>query len=270
MAARPRTVKAREALAARFSACLGRPVNAAPPSELLDILFEDNHLLVVNKPAGLLSQSAERGDDNLVTRAERDLKARYHKPGNVFVGLVHRLDRNTSGVVLLAKTSKAAERLAAALREGRLHKLYLAVVAGLTPASGELAHHLLVSEQGSRVVPASTPGAKPARLAYTRLATANTAQGAFSLLVVDLGTGRKHQIRVQLAAAGHPLVGDRRYGRREHDALLGRPALHAAKITFTHPVRQEETAIEAPIPDDFASLCRTFGWRVTRLGQNGG
>ncbi|HRE90385.1 MAG TPA: RluA family pseudouridine synthase [Myxococcota bacterium] len=230
----------------------------------LSILFEDNHLLVVDKPAGLLSQSAEAGDENLVVAAQRYLKERYAKPGNVYVGLVHRLDRMTSGVVVLAKTSKAAERLSRAVREHRVDKRYLAVVAGLTPLGETLVDALVSDEKGSRVVK-DHPDAKRAELRYQRLASTQ-APIAASLLEIELGTGRKHQIRVQLASRGHPLLGDRRYGLREHDILIPRVALHAQKIALTHPVRGDELAFVAPIPKDFSALMACLGLALKPAG----
>lgn len=233
-----------------------QPPWSAGPMEL-SILYEDNHLLAVDKPAGLLSQSAEAGDEHLVAIAQRYLKERYGKPGNVYVGLVHRLDRMTSGVMVLAKTSKASERLSRAFREHRVDKRYLAVVAGLTPSRATLVDELVSNEQGSRVA-TGHPDARRAELSFERCAQTGAPIPA-SLLEVELGTGRKHQIRVQLAARGHPLIGDRRYGLREHDPLIARVALHAWKIALTHPVRGDELSFVAPIPKDFSSLMARLG-----------
>lgn len=238
----------------------------------LSILYEDNHLLVVDKPAGLLSQSAEAGDENLVVLAQRYLKERYGKPGNVYVGLVHRLDRMTSGAMVLAKTSKAAERLSRSLREGRFDKRYLAIVSGEVAGHEVLVDALLSDEQGSRVVEKSRhPEAKRAELSYSRLAVSSTPLAPVgplvaSLVEVELGTGRKHQIRVQLAARGHPLIGDRRYGLREHDGLIARVALHAWTIALTHPVRGDELSFVAPIPKDFSALMARLGLGLKPVG----
>jgi len=227
----------------------------SPP--LLDVLYEDNHLLVVHKPAGLLSQSAVRGDDNLVARAERYLVEKFDKPGKAFVGLVHRLDRNTSGIVVLARTSKAADRLTASIRERRMDKTYLAVVAGAPPDSATLRHDLVSDEEGSRVVPRGT--GKACDLSFI----VRTRVSGFALLEVSLGSGRKHQIRVQCAAAGFSLVGDRRYGERRHDSLLARPALHAHRVALPHPTRPEVMVFEVPPPSDFASLCARLGLAIS-------
>ena len=240
----------------------------------LRVLFEDNHLLVVDKPAGLLVQGGRReggagsgdgADDHLVARAQDYLKSRYAKPGNVYVGLVHRLDRNTSGVVVLAKTSKAAERLAKAFATRAVDKTYLAVASGRTPAAGTLADRLAPTDDGgSRVAAPDEPDAKPARLHFTTLAST----GVASLLEVRLETGRKHQIRAQLAAAGHALLGDRRYAAPAIAAAFSRPALHALRIALTHPVRAHEQAFIAPIPPDFSGLCRELGLPLKPVSKN--
>ncbi len=212
----------------------------------LEILYEDNHLLAVNKPAGLLCQADAGGDPTLIDAARAYLKTKYGKPGNVFVGLVHRLDRPVAGALVLARTSKAAARLAAAFREGRVQKIYRAVVAGCLP-SGEvnLEHWLLkVSRRRrSRVVASDTAGARQARLSYRVM----DAGSRSSLVEVALQTGRSHQIRAQLAAIGHPILGDRKYGA---DAALpgGRIALYAWRLVLPHPTRDESVEVFAPEP----------------------
>jgi len=236
-----------------------------PPDAPLafSILYEDNHLLVVDKPAGLLSQGAEAGDDHLVQRVTAYLKARYDKPGNVYVGLVHRLDRMTSGVMVLAKTSKAAERLSRAIREHRLGKRYLAVVAGLTAESAAYIDDLVSDESGTRVAHGHRD-AKRSELRFTRLATTTSDSPIVASLVeVELISGRKHQIRVQFSSRGHPLIGDRRYGLRAHDDLIDRVALHALAIVLPHPVRGDELRLVAPLPEDLQALMRRLGLRVT-------
>jgi 23S rRNA pseudouridine1911/1915/1917 synthase len=240
------------------------------PTDGLNVLLEDNHLLVIDKPAGLLSQSAEAGDDNAVVRAGAYLRDRYQKPGNVYVGLVHRLDRNTSGVLVLARTSKAAARLAEAFSGAnaadtqsasarRAAKTYLAVVRGAPPVEGRLEHALVELEQGVRVVAPGTPHARRAALLFRRLAVASD----HALLEVTLLTGRKHQIRAQLAAARHPLVGDVRYGPRSPGApVLPRPALHALRVAFEHPVARTPVVVEAPLPPDLEALLKTLGLKL--------
>lgn len=231
----------------------------------MDILYEDNHLLVVDKPAGLLVQGGDRAtadaDDHLVSRASAWLKAKYDKPGNVYVGLVHRLDRNTSGVIVLAKTSKAAERLSSAFAGRAVDKTYLALVAGAAPERGALEHWLAPDGDGSIVVAAETAGAKRSALTYLRLATGDGA----SLLSVRLETGRKHQIRAQLAAIGHPLMGDRRYAPHAVAVRATRTALHAWSVTLDHPVRAERLTFVAPLPLDFVELLARVRIPVTAV-----
>lgn len=214
----------------------------------IPILFEDNHLIAVDKPRGMPTQADRSGDRDLLTTVKDHLREHYGKPGAAYLGMVHRLDRPVGGVVLFAKTSKAASRLAEQLRAGLFHKTYLAVVHGEpTPAGARLEHHLLKDPARNlvSVSPPGTPGAKRALLTYRVLTT----HGGRSLLAVELLTGRSHQIRVQLAAIGHPIVGDEKYGPKsgaEHSLL----ALHAASIAFDHPVRREPVRISASPPTD--------------------
>lgn len=229
------------------------PASPTPPVDLA-VVYEDNHLLALAKPAGLLTQAARAGDDNLVDRARAYLKWRYDKPGNVFVGLVHRLDRNVSGVCLLARTSKAASRLSAAFAGRRVRKGYLAVVWGEAPAEATLEDRLApraARRPGERGVERSPTG-KVARLAFRRLGFA----GGRSALAVALFTGRKHQVRAQLAGVGLPLVGDPLYGRPETRGPLRRPALHAARLVVEHPVRRTALVLEAPVPADLRAAFR--------------
>ncbi len=214
----------------------------------IEILYEDNHLLVVNKPGGILVQGDRSGGPTLLEKAKLYLKEKYQKPGNVYLGLVHRLDRATSGIIVFARTSKAASRLSKAFRERRVHKTYLAVVHGVPSRSAaELRHYLVWDEKRrqTRAFKIHRPEAKEAKLLYRVL---KTLKGRAILEIVPL-TGRKHQIRAQLSALGHPVVGDLKYGSRQkinsRDAIL----LHAWKISFPHPTRQEEMTFEAPLPD---------------------
>ena len=216
----------------------------------LHVIFEDNHLLAVAKPAGLLVQGDVSGDPSLVDVARAYLKEKYDKPGNVYVGLVHRLDRNVSGVVVLARTSKAAARLSAAFRDNHADKSYLAVCAGMpAPAAGELRHWLAAKgdQDGvTRVADGPFEGAREAVLEY-RVLEAGT---GYSLVEVRPITGRRHQIRAQLARAGHPLLGDVKYGsaRRLPDH---RVALHARALTVPHPVGGRPLEISCPVPADW-------------------
>ncbi len=213
----------------------------------IEILYEDNHLLVLNKPGGLLVQGDHSGASTLLEKAKLYLKEKYQKPGNVYLGLVHRLDRMTSGVIVFARTSKAAARLSKAFRERRVHKTYLAVVHGVPSRSmAQLRHYLVWDEKRrqTRAFKIPRPEAKEAILRYQVL---KTLKGQAILEIVPL-TGRKHQIRAQLAALGNPVVGDLKYGSPERvqqgQALL----LHALRITLPHPTRREEMTFEAPLP----------------------
>jgi 23S rRNA pseudouridine1911/1915/1917 synthase len=227
------------------------------PLPPLDLLYEDNHCLAIAKPAGALSTHFAGGEETLDRAAKRYLKARYHKPGNVFLGVVHRLDRPVSGVLLFARTSKAAARLAEQFREGTVDKVYWAVVEGdVTPAEGDLEDWLKKDRAAGRVevVGPDTPGARRARLHYRRLAS----QGGLTWLEVRPRTGRTHQLRVQLAHRGHPVYGDARYGSAHP---FGRGiALHARTLTFLHPTRREPVTLTAEVPRPwrgrFADLLR--------------
>jgi 23S rRNA pseudouridine1911/1915/1917 synthase len=219
----------------------------------LEVLFEDNHCLAVNKPAGLLSQGDATGDPSLVDMATLYLKTRYKKPGNVYVGLLHRLDRPTSGVVVLAKTSKAAGRLSTQFRNGTVSKLYWAIVEGECPEDeGEWVDLLVKDSRHNRsdVVWEHGSSSKEARGAFHVLER----WGRFTKLELRPETGRSHQLRVQLARRGLPIVGDRKYGATAPlRALDGhfRIALHARQLTFMHPTRREAISVDAPVPADW-------------------
>lgn len=208
------------------------------PRELV-VLYEDNHLIAVFKPSGVLVQGDNTGATSLMDITKAWLKAKYQKPGNVFLGLVHRLDRPVSGIVLFAKTSKGASRLSEQFRNRSVKKTYWAVVQG-TPMSREasLQNYLSESENGKiLVVEESSPGSKLAKLHYRTLLS----QAGLSLLEIHLETGRKHQIRVQLSYLGHPILGDQKYGssRGNRDEI----ALLAERLEFAHPVRAEERLV---------------------------
>jgi 23S rRNA pseudouridine1911/1915/1917 synthase len=209
------------------------------------ILYEDNHLLVIDKPAGMLSQADLSGDVDVLTTIKELIRRRDGKPGNVYLGLVHRLDRPVAGAMLLAKTSKAAARLSRQFREREPAKLYRAVVAGSPEAdAGELTHKL-EKDQSARVTRVIAIGGKIGRLRYRVLAR----RSASALLEVELLTGLPHQIRAQLAAIGCPILGDRKYGAPAHlDRGPGVIALYSRSIAFRHPVRDEIVTVEAPPP----------------------
>jgi 23S rRNA pseudouridine1911/1915/1917 synthase len=212
--------------------------------ECWPVFHEDNHLLVLYKPAGLLVQGDKTGAANLLDLAKAWIQQRHQKPGRVFLGLVQRLDRPVAGVMLFARTSKAAARLSYQIRTHQTHKVYLTVVEGRPPwGFGELTHHLERRDRLSGIVPQATSSSREARLAYRVLETS----GSRSLLEIEMETGRKHQIRIQLAHIGCPIVGDVRYGS---PAPLdsGQIALLAREITFEHPTRREMLTFSCPLP----------------------
>ncbi len=216
----------------------------------LQIVYEDNHLLAVAKPAGLLVQGDRSGDRTLLDIAKVYLKKKHGKPGNVYLGLVHRLDRPVSGVVVLARTSKAAGRLSQQFRESTVTKIYLAVVAGIPDErSGELVAHLAEKGDAQGKTRASRQpftGSREARLSYTVVEQAPDR----SLVQVQPITGRRHQIRAQFAMLGHPILGDVKYGSRER--LPGRRiALHASRLIVKHPVGQREMVFVCPLSPDW-------------------
>lgn len=203
-------------------------------------VYEDNHLLVVVKPQGQLTQSDETGDLSLQDECKRYIREKYQKPGEVYLGLVHRLDRPVGGLVAFARTSKAASRLSEQLRTHHMEREYLAVVEGEDlPARGDLRDWLLQGEDGLvRVVPEETPGAKEARLHYERLG----AREGTALVHLRLETGRKHQIRVQLSHLGYPIRYDMRYGHGERGRDI---ALFGAVLRLTHPTLKKEMTFTA-------------------------
>lgn len=215
-----------------------------------EVLYLDNHLLVVMKPAGLLSQEDRSGDPDLVAEAKRYIKARFDRPGNVFVGLVHRLDRNVSGVMVLARTSKAASRLSKQFREGTPSKRYLALVEGRLLGAGREVAYLHKKKGVVSIVRPSHPGGKRAVLSWQSLAVSRTR----SLIQISLETGRSHQIRVQLSALGHPILGDRKYGASAgfsgHQSL----ALHAYKLAFKHPTLKKAVTFSALPPASWSGF----------------
>lgn len=208
------------------------------------IFFQDNHLLVLFKPAGLVMQQDRKGKANLLDLAKMWIKMRCHKPGRVFAGLVHRLDAPVAGVVVVARTSKAASRLSAQFREGGVEKKYLAVVCGAPPKrEARLIHHLVRQGRLSRPAHCAAEGGRAAALRYRLQAQ----QEHLGLLTVELETGRRHQIRAQLAAIGCPILGDVRYGAPS-PMPHGRIALLAQVLAFDHPTRRTRMRFSSPEP----------------------
>ncbi len=211
----------------------------------MNVFFEDTHLIILSKPSGLLSQGDVSGDDNLVDR----LRTHF---GRNYVGLIHRLDRNTSGLMVIAKRSKSAERLTSQLQDGRMQRKYSALLLGampLTPKDQPILwkHSLLKNESTNevKVVTEGTPGAKPAVLNVCALKhvqrTFKNKSSTATLAKFSLETGRSHQIRVQSAAMGFPILGDQKYGG-EAAKLFDRPALHSCELSFLHPMSGESMA----------------------------
>jgi 23S rRNA pseudouridine1911/1915/1917 synthase len=210
------------------------------------ILFEDNHLLAINKPAGILVQGDETGDAPLSELARDYLRQKYNKPGNVFVGVVHRLDRPVSGVVLLAKTSKALVRMNELFRSHKTRKTYLAITNKRPPSNQDHLIHWLVKDEARNITRAfarENKSGQRAELSYSLIAS----QQAYYLVQVNPVTGRPHQIRVQLASQGCPITGDLKYGAPSPlpDKSI---CLHAFRLAFEHPVQKTLVTISAPLP----------------------
>ncbi|HIC8757394.1 RluA family pseudouridine synthase [Elizabethkingia anophelis] len=208
------------------------------------IVYEDNHLLVINKQVGQLVQGDKTGDKSLLDEIKDFIKIRDRKPGNVFLGLVHRIDRPTSGLVIYAKTSKALSRLTQMVKNREIEKTYWAIVPkDMIPLEQKLVHYLRKNEKNNKatVFEKVTEGAKEARLHYKVIRTLDN----YYLLEIDLETGRHHQIRAQLAKIGIPIKGDLKYGapRSNPDGGIH---LHARKLSFIHPVTKEAIEIIAP------------------------
>lgn len=218
----------------------------------LKVLFEDNHCLAVVKPAGMLTMGDATGDTTLLDHAKAYIQGTYHKPGAVFLGVVHRLDRPVSGVVLFARTSKAASRLSEQFREHRVEKVYWAVVTGrVDNEAGELVQELEKNPATNvvRVVPRPTPRSQSCRLTYRRVEQRRDV----TLVEIRPQTGRSHQIRVQLAHQGWSIVGDRKYGGTG-DFPAGQIALHARSLKFEHPTQRIPITVTSELP------ARWNGW----------
>ena len=219
--------------------------------EALKVLYTDNHLLVVQKPAGMLVQGDRTGDTSLLDCAREYIKGKFNKPGNVYLGLVHRLDRPTSGVVAFALTSKAAKRLSEQFRVGSVRKIYWALVEGKAPTEGTLVDRVRRHGRTSHLVKGT--GGQHAELSFRRLRY----RKGVSWIEVELATGRHHQIRVQFAHRGYPVIGDFRYGSK---VKFGQKALalHARSLTINHPTQKEDMTFMAGLesfwPKEFRAL----------------
>ena len=213
----------------------------------MDVVYEDNHLIIVNKSSSEIVQGDKTGDKPLAEMVKEYITQKYHKPGNVFLGVVHRLDRPVSGLVVFARTSKALARLNEMFRTKEVHKTYWAIVGNCPSAEeGELVHWLVRNEKQNKsyAYDKEKPEAKKAILDYKLIGRSER----YFLLEVDLKTGRHHQIRCQLAKMGCPIKGDLKYGspRSNPDGSI---CLHARRVRFVHPVSKQEIDVTAPVPE---------------------
>lgn len=214
----------------------------------MEVIYEDNHIIIVNKAVGEIVQGDKTGDKPLSETVKEWIKETHAKPGNVFLGVTHRLDRPVSGLVIFAKTSKALTRLNDMFRNGEIHKTYWAISRNAPdPIEGKLTHYITTDQKTnkSKAHAAPRPDAKEARLEYRLLSKSDR----YNLIEVKLLTGRKHQIRVQLSAIGCPIRGDLKYGDKRSNPDGG-ISLLARKIEFVHPVSKQHISVEAPLPDD--------------------
>ncbi|HON51591.1 MAG TPA: RluA family pseudouridine synthase [Bacteroidales bacterium] len=214
----------------------------------VDVLYEDNHVIIVNKATNVLVQSDTTGDTSLEDAVKLYIKEKYNKPGEVFLGVIHRIDRPVSGVVLFAKTSKALTRLNEQLKKKEFKKTYRAIVKQKPiPESSILKHYIVRNPKINKSIAYDKPtaDAKEASLAYRTIAQSQN----YYLLDIDLHTGRHHQIRCQLAKIGCPIKGDLKYGFARSNQNGG-ISLHAYSLTFVHPVSKEEISVIAPLPHD--------------------
>ncbi len=214
----------------------------------MEVLYEDNHIIIVNKASGEIVQGDKTGDKPLVDILKDWIKEKYAKPGNVFCGVVHRLDRPVSGLVVFAKTSKALSRMNDMFRNGEVKKTYWAITRNTPPKQEDtLTHYITSIERNNKSYASLTPkkDAKEARLSYRHIASSER----YHLLEVNLMTGRKHQIRVQLSAIGCTIKGDLKYGDKRSNPN-GSISLMARHIEFIHPVSGKQISVTAPVPAD--------------------
>lgn len=214
----------------------------------MEVLYEDNHIIIVNKAPGEIVQGDKTGDTPLSETVKEWIKVNHSKPGNVFLGVVHRLDRPVGGIVVFAKTSKALTRLNEMFRKGEVHKTYWAITRNLPPKPEDtLTHYITTVERNNKSYASASPSrdAKESRLIYRHIASSDR----YHLLEVRLLTGRKHQIRVQLSAIGCPIRGDLKYGDKRSNPD-GSISLMARSIEFIHPVSGKEISVTAPLPPD--------------------
>jgi 23S rRNA pseudouridine1911/1915/1917 synthase len=220
---------------------------------IVQIIYEDNHLIAANKPCGMLSQGDETGDWTLIDEVKKYLRWKYQKPGDAFLGSFHRLDRPSSGVVVFAKTSKALTRMNELMRDRKIEKEYLICVEGRTPQDSETLTHYMAKDEKKNISKAydlDNKGRKIATLKYEMLAYADQV----GLCKINLETGRSHQIRVQMAKIGNCVVGDKKYGatrKMDRESI----ALHCQKMSFIHPVKKEPIEI-------IANVLNAYPWNI--------
>lgn len=224
----------------------------------IPIIFEDNHLLVVKKPPNILSQGDGSNDVDMLTLLKEDLKIRYNKPGNVYLGLVHRLDRSVGGVMVFAKTSKAASRLSEQIRNRTFQKKYLAIIHGNPLKRKDRLIHYLLKDKKTNTVFAVDQGVEAAKEAILDYEVIDKIQG-YSLVKINLHTGRPHQIRVQFSSIGHPLYGDLKYGLKE-DNKNQEIALFSHEISFQHPTLKEKMTFTLDVD-------KQHPWDMFQLGR---
>lgn len=214
----------------------------------MEVVYEDNHILIVNKACGEIVQGDRTGDEPLVEKLKRWIKEKYSKPGNVFCGVTHRIDRPTCGLVVFARTSKGLSRMNELFRDGKVKKIYWAIVKNRPPKDEDtITSYLTPVEKNNKTYVSNTPreGAQKAELHYRVIAGSDN----YFLLEVNLLTGRKHQIRAQLASMGCPVKGDLKYGARRSNPGGG-ISLQSHRIVFEHPVSHIQVDVTAPVPDD--------------------
>ncbi len=227
----------------------------------MEIVYEDNHVIIALKEPGEIVQGDKTGDQPMSEKIKQWLKEKYNKPGNVFCGVVHRLDRPVGGLVIFAKTSKALSRLNEMLRDGKIHKTYWAITRNRPPKEGDmLTHYITTRQQNNKSYASENPvdGALKSQPVYRHISSSDR----YHLVEVELLTGRKHQIRVQMSAIGCPIKGDLKYGdkRSNPDGCI---SLQAHRLRFKHPVSGKEIDITAPVPDD--NLWKALASNITLI-----
>ncbi|HOP64527.1 MAG TPA: RNA pseudouridine synthase [Spirochaetota bacterium] len=237
--------------------------------ETLKILYEDNHIIVADKPAGILTQGDYSGEESLLEMIKEYIRIKYNKPGEAFTGLVHRLDKPVSGLLVFARTSKAAARLQKEFTSGRIKKFYLAVLENNGPQKDgwNRVENFLVRERDiTRITRNSSPGSEKGILYYHHLAS----DGRYSLVLIRLETGKKHQIRAQMAGMGKPVVGDKKYGAKSDTGIS--ILLHSTYLSFNHPTKDEIMKFYSPPPALFDERIKfdsdKMAHRVRELAEN--